>query len=481
MFFTPLLKLTRYTATVLTFLVLLLAPGIHTANALSLGGLFGGGGGDLVKDVGNTVQNTIQALSLQSIEQKELIMDGLFFDIAQKALQNMTGDIIKWINSGMDGEPAFVTDVLKYLQEESDKAAADFIYGDQLSNLCGFEVSVRAALAKQYRESNYEGFKEEARCTIENDGAFLAGDFSAAGWTGWFEVIVRPTNTFMGATNRGIMRRNDASAAAQYAAKTEADWGRGIKSKKTCTTVGAGANAREVCSITTPGSSMQDLFSKALGTGIDSLLNADEANEVIGALFGNLAKEAITGTNGLLGLGGNAQYTNKTFGTNGNLSYLDAIRQEQAQKNQNGTPGGNRIVQALATETKALELQLAIVEQISTTTAYFEKQQEPYKSKSCWDLSIPTTLSTTLTQISTRLPATISTVITLQEMADQFNETTDTAGQLGLLEQLSNMQSQGLLSGQTAVVEYDYFLNSELKPFIIDFRKQVASEVRGCS
>ena len=135
-------KLTKHIRTLTCFslcFALFLSPlssyGISKAHALSIGGIFGGGGGDVVQDIGNTLQNTLQALSLGSLEQKELVIDGMFFDMAQKALQQMTGDIITWLNSGLDGDPAFVTDIEARLQELADETAADFIYSDELSTV----------------------------------------------------------------------------------------------------------------------------------------------------------------------------------------------------------------------------------------------------------------------------------------------------------------------------------------------------------
>ncbi len=483
-------KLTRHRHTLTCFLlcfVLLLSPfsyyGISKAHALSIGGIFGGGGGDRVQDIGNTLQNTLQALSLGSLEQKELVIDGMFFDMAQKALQQMTGDIITWLNSGLNGDPAFVTDVLGNLQDVSDQAAADFIYSQDLSTICPHaQTDVRQALANTYATANYGQYKEKVTCPLDGGKAeeFFAGDFYAGGWAAWFEIMLNPEKTPIGATIAGEAELARLTEAERYAKNKEWDWGRGVESKKACSTVGSGASATQKCLITTPGAIMQDLASKALGTGIDSLLNADEANEVIGLLFGNLAKEAITGTNGLLGLGGNSNFTNNSFGTNGNLSYLDAIREEQANKQTTGV-NGNQIQQALATETRVLELQLAIVDAISTTTALFASSSEDYIAKSCWDLDIPDALSTTLVQISAKLPTTIGTVITLQDMVEEFASSTSAAGQSQILQELSSMQSQGILSGQPAVVEYDYFLNSELKPFIVDFKKKIAAEVKGCS
>ncbi len=493
MLFSYTLSLIRFGTCALLFVSLCLAPfslrgELKKAEALSaVGNLISGfgGGGDLVQDIGNTIQQTLQTLSAASLEQKELVIDGMFFDMAQKALQQMTGEIVTWLNSGLDGEPAFVTDIGDRLQELSDETAADFIYGDELSTVCKpFEVNLRETLAESYKNDNYGGFKKEAECSIGKDvdvENFVSGDFNAGGWSAWFEVVLNPNkNTLVGLSISSDLKLNNLVQTEQAKRVKEWDWGRGVESKKACTTVGTGANARQNCVITTPGSIMQDLASKALGTGIDSLLNADEANEVIGLLFGNLAQEAVTGVNGLLGLGGNAQFSNNTFGTGGNLSYLDAVRQEQANKQTNSV-NGNKIQQALATETKVLELQLAIVDIISTTTAKFASSSKPFIGKSCFDLTLPDALSTTLTQVSAKLPKTIATVLTLQDMAETYASTTSSGGQLQLLQQLTALQSQGALSGQAALIETDFFLNSELKTFIADFKKKLAEEVKGCS
>lgn len=439
----------------------------------------------IVKDIENIMTSTITTLSTVALEQKELVLDGLFHDIAQKALQSMTGDILKYLNSGLDGNPAFVTDVLKHFQNISDEVAGDFIYGDDLSTLCTpFQLDVRIAIAAQYSKQNYGGYKEDLECSIDMPGvdtaAFLSGDFNAGGWSAWFEISLNPQNTAIGSFAGVNVALNDQIAKKQYAEKQELDWGNGILSKKSCTSVGTGSSAREVCSITTPGILIQEQASKALGAGIDSLLNADEMNEAIGALFGNLAKEAITGVNGLLGLGGNSSFSNNTFGSGGNLSYLDAIREESANKKSNSV-GGNKIQQALTTETKVLELELAILEEIDEIVTLFEDTKEPYATDSCWNLELPDVLTDTLDELVVQVPITVSSVVTLQKLNEKWASTTSSSGQLDLMQQLSALQSEGLLQGQTALVEYDYFLNSELKEFVADFKKAILAEENSCS
>jgi len=474
------------TALTLLALCLISTPFTEKIEVQKAEAQFGGlSPGVTVRDIGNTIQNTIQTLSTVALEQKELVLDGIFRDIAQRALQQMTGDILTYLNSGLDGNPAFVTDVLQYLQDITDEAASDFIYGGELSTLCTpFQLDVRIALAARFQEDNKSGFKKKAECTIDNPGvdvgAFLSGEFNAGGWSVWFETVLNPENTAIGALAAGTVAMNNDAAAKRYAAEKEADWGQGILSKKSCVTVGAGNLAREVCTITTPGALIKDQGSKALGSGIDALLNADEMNEVIGALFGNLAKEAITGVNGMLGLGGNSSYSVNSFGISGNMSYLDAVRQESAQQRPNQV-GGNRIQQALITETKVLELELEIIEEVDAITTLFEETREPYENNSCWNLALPEELGDTLDELLVTVPSTVSTVVTLQDLAAKYASTTSASGQLGLLQQFSALQSEGLIQGQTALIEYDFYLKTELKDLIDTLTEAIEDEENVCS
>lgn len=441
--------------------------------------------GIVVKDIGNTLTNTIQTLSSIALEQKELILDGLFREIAQKALQKMTGDIIKWVNSGFDGNPAFVTDLSGFLQEVADDVAGEFIYGDALSSLCSpFQLDVRIVLAELYQEENYGGFKKQAQCTIDYPGVdievFLGGDFDAGGWNAWFETVLNPVNTPMGALTKAKGALRDKAAEETENANQEIANNNGFLSLKSCVTVGTGSQAKKKCSVTTPGIVIQQQLSAALNAPLQSLLNADEFNEVVGALFGNLAQQAITGVNGLLGLGGNATFSANTFGAGGNLSYLDAVRQESAQQKLNTTKG-NKIQQALNTEEKALQLQLKITEEIDSVLTFYEDSRRPYVTNTCWDLAVPTELTTIFNDVVRKVPTTVSTIVVLQDLSRKFASSTDAEVQLELMQQFTALQSEGLLTGQTAVIEYEYFIQTELKAIIAELKKNIELEKKSCS
>lgn len=431
--------------------------------------------GILVYDVKSDLINTLAQLSAAALEQKELVWDALFYEIAQKALQQMTNDIITWINSGFDGDPAFVTDLLGYLGEVADDVAGEFIYGDELSTLCTpFQLDVRIALAKKYQKEAHGGFKEEAECSIDDlgdDEAFLSGDFNAGGWAMWFEVVLNPHNTPIGGLVAGdaVLKKKIALKQAEEVKKLE--FGNGFFSKEVCTD--------GKCTITTPGIVFQGLLEKAMNAPMDALLNADEMNEVLGALFGNLAQQAITGVNGLLGLGGNAEFTENSFGLTANLSYLDAMKEESAQNSSSGLTG-SRIQQALATETEVLELEVAIVTELDAISTLFTDAQEPFEGDSCWDLDFPAKFTTKVNQLVAQVPETISTVITLEELSEQYEAASSAQQQVQILTRFTNLQSQGLISGQTAVIEYEYYLNSQLKSEIEEFEEKIKDEEESC-
>lgn len=435
----------------------------------------------VVTDIGNTLTNTIQTLTDIALEQKEFVLDGLFFDIAQRALQQMTNDILKWVNSGFDGNPAFVTDLLGYLLEVSDTVAGEFIYGDDLGTLCTpFKLDVRIALAIQYQETYREGFKKTGACTIDELGvdieAFINGDFTAGGWSTWFETVLNPENTAVGAYVAGGAALDRKIAQERFATNEDIRNSDGFRSQKVCT--GSGSSKR--CVRTTPGSLIKSQAEFALQIPALSLINADEMNEVIGALFGNLAGAAITGVNGLLGLGGNTTYSNNSFGSSGNLSYLDAVAQESFNNSKRNQAGDNKIEQALITETRVLELELAIITEIEEVITLFTETRNPFESDSCWNLEIPIELVDTLDELTEKIPVTVSTIISLQDLSAQFDEATLASQQLRILQNLSSLQTAGLISGQTAAVEYDYFLNFELKEIIRIFTNDIQNEKNAC-
>src|SRR5690606_7170621 len=92
------------------------------------------------------------------------------------------------------------------------------------------------------------------------------------------------------------------------------------------------------------------------------LLNMDEFNEIASNLMNNLANQALQGLTGVLGLSGNPEYSSNVFGPEGNLSYVDALIQDNVTAYQTGMP--NPISESLKVEQQYYSIQSYILNEI---------------------------------------------------------------------------------------------------------------------
>jgi hypothetical protein len=233
-----------------------------------------------------------------------------------------------------------------------------------------------------------------------NDVGFVNGttDFSSGGgWNAWFALTTNPANNVYGSYFLAQSELNSRLASAQNSAITQLNWGQGFLSwcgdnsgasisntntalqSQSATldnnlpqisadgTVSAGTNNQttvtskaadasapspqvsnclrsdgSVGTVQTPGSVIQSQLNKTLGLSGDSLVTADEFDEIIGALLGQLVNQVI-GPSGLAGV---------SSVSSGGSGYID-----QAVSQQNNTAGAT----ANATISSAISDQLAQV------------------------------------------------------------------------------------------------------------------------
>lgn len=313
------------------------------ADAL-LGGL---GAGTIVLDPSNLLKNTITAAQeavssgfLGALNLKEFTLDGIAWSLAKKVLAQSVASVVDWINSGFNGKPAFITDYDKYFLNAADQVAGDFIQASNFGQLCQpLQMPVRFILDLSYKQAR--DFRENSQCTLSdtvgNVDSFLSGNFKEGGWNQWFSIVSNPQNNIYGATAIASQRLQDTVTDKRHTAETEAIINQGFLSVKNCN----GAK----CVIVTPGSVISQYLNFSLTVGDRVLIQADQINEVVGALFSQLGKQAITGANGLLGLsqsqGGTSpsyisQFSDETatFGAAANASFLtDALKIETQYKN----------------------------------------------------------------------------------------------------------------------------------------------------
>lgn len=276
----------------------------------------------------------IQGLNLQDFT-KEFTLDGIAWAVAKRMVSNMTQDLVNWINSGFSGSPNFITDLDQYLLDALDQTAGAYIssLGDIGEFICSpFRLDVQAALSIKYAQarSGMPSGPTAPSCTLSdvsnNIENFLSG-FAENGLSDWFTITSNPQNTPYGAyleAEAKLQARliNEAGKELQIA-----NWSDGFLSNRICEAIeGTG---QQNCVISTPGKVISEALTFQLSTGPRALIEADEINEIIGALMNQLTLQAVSGINGLLGMSGGTGYTD----TSGGASYIDRMGSETLSDN----------------------------------------------------------------------------------------------------------------------------------------------------
>lgn len=290
----------------------------------------------------SAVQNTLTAASTgltaantTGLLVKENILDGIGWAIAKQMVSNMTRSLINWINSGFEGSPSFVTDLNAFLLDALDTAAGEYIrsLGGIGEFICSpFRLDIQAALSASYAQarSGMPSGPTAPACRLtdiaNNIQGFFAG-INEGGWNDWMQVTSDPQNTPYGAYLEAQYRMkiklvNDAGQEMEVA-----NWGDGFLSKKICEAI-EGSSGGEQCIISTPGQVISEALTFQLSTGPRSLIEADEINELIGALLNQLVLKAMEGINGLLGLSEGTGYTDYSLNGSSTRAYLDDMVDE---------------------------------------------------------------------------------------------------------------------------------------------------------
>lgn len=292
------------------------------------------------------VRDSAVRKSTGALEAKECIGDALGWALANGVLAAFVQSITDWVNNGFEGGPAFVTDLDQFLGQVADETSLDFIYHDPaLGFLCSpFQLEIRLALAVQRQP-----FQERIRCSLgdvaDNVDRFFSGDFSGGGgWPAWFRVHAYQRNNPYGAYALSLAELEARIDTRRSNEKSLLTFGSGFFSKRECMNSEVIPGSEKISStgapqtrctdwrIVTPGAQVNASLAKALGVGVDRLTIADEIDELISALFSQLAQKALTGVNGLRGLSSRSSSSARTYtapdGTEVRGSYLEALVNE---------------------------------------------------------------------------------------------------------------------------------------------------------
>jgi hypothetical protein len=271
------------------------------------------------------------------LQLKEGCLDEIAWTIAKIAVQKMTQSLVQWINSGFNGNPAFVSDPAGFFGAIADNVAGQIIEGSSLGFICSpFQVEIRASLAL-----SQQNFQNQVSCSLTGSAANIqafidhgitfdvsqtGGSSSSGGryWDQWWDLTTNANNDPYQVFNTASGALSIALITAQGRAQDELNWGSGFLSWRDCSGQSGSASGsygnidQSNCPIATPGSTIVAYLNKQLGAPVDSLVTADEINEIVSALFGQLVSQVFGAAQGLLG-------TSQSNPNYGGGSYLDAL------------------------------------------------------------------------------------------------------------------------------------------------------------
>ncbi len=291
-----------------------------------------------ISSTASAASDAITSFATHSTWIKDLSLDSIGWALAKNILSQMTSSIVNWINTGFKGSPAFVQDLEGFLTNVADKTIGNYIseLGGPLSFICSpFQLDVRIALSATYARTR-DGLPMAESCTLSgalaNIENFMDGDFTQGGWEAWFKVttapeIYTPYGNLLAAQSEGSARLINAKGEEMKFL----DYGGGFLSTKVCETVHGPGVTKDNCFVSTPGKVIQEALTFQLSTGPQSLIAADEINEIVMALFSQISEKVVTGAAGLLGLsaGTGHTYTGYSGGSYTSQSGTSLITPEQ--------------------------------------------------------------------------------------------------------------------------------------------------------
>jgi hypothetical protein len=336
-------------------------------------------GTNLVQSIINTTNTT--AISLNSYYQryKETVLDRLATMAAKQLIRQITASVVNWINSGFQGSPSFLQNPGAFFLDVADQTTGEFLAttGGPLTALCSpFSINIRLALAFKYHPQIQKRYSCTLGTIINNTGnavqnasinGFTAGDFKQGGWPAFISLSTEPQNNVYGAYLTANSELSWRVANAQYQQRDELTNGKGFLSwrdpkckaavRKNNAELTSAANEDEYldtvntnrsnitdedaaidsynqgtnatamrseadCPIQTPGSVIGGTLQNHLDGPLRELELVDNINQIVNALFAQLAVQVLQ-----KGLG-----TVSSSGSGG-TSYIDATVAEANRDN----------------------------------------------------------------------------------------------------------------------------------------------------
>lgn len=311
---------------------------------------------DLINDIwqglqiaGQYISQAYEAISSAVgalLEKKELILDGIARAAAQAMIRKITVSTVEWINNGFEGKPGFLSNPQGLFMQTLNEEIGRFIHSSDLGWLCNsFALDIRVSLSKSslhytpdsctltdvvaniedagkqsYKnvqkaltnpQENYVGSWLEAdnqltikmlgRNNKENTVMSFGSGFMS--WSSCDEYEAPKCIDEVNAVNSVAAEGEDSAWAQRERARAENNADQQTEAAGGCTNYAPKECKPGRETIKTPGSVIQGQMNEVLGSDMKSLEVADEINEILVALAGQMIKMVMSSAGGLLGAG----------------------------------------------------------------------------------------------------------------------------------------------------------------------------------
>lgn len=243
--------------------------------------------------------------------------DSMAYCIVNNMIIYIANSTLEWVNSGFEGNPAFLENPDQFFEDLANQEKVAFIqnlaYGAN-SSVCGvFKSSIVSAVLSRYKKNQNtygQGYQSGGYggtgaagganfngCPLDQGGQlnlFVGGNFSAGGgWDSWFNLTQNSQNNPYDTYFRTNERLNSQVQAVQISKTRELNWNNGYLSFRKCETE---TQNKKDCPITTPGTVIQSKLNSTLNLGTNRLVLAEKFDQVVTAVVDQLITTAIDKT-----------------------------------------------------------------------------------------------------------------------------------------------------------------------------------------
>ncbi len=236
-----------------------------------------------------------------SYVKKEFSLDLILWALAKALIHQLSQSIVQWIKTGFQGNPLFITDMERFLKDTANEATGifldNYVSPEVYDLLCApWRNPIFFGILSLHGESD----KYKPKCTLDvvvnniEGMANFMDNFMNGGWDAFSSLTARPENNAYGAYLAAADKMEENKAKAKARSNTEAQMNKGFLGMKLC----LNRTSSGLCEdwyTDSPGSWIADQLGWNTTSELRTLEIADEIDEILGALAGQMIKWAYQG------------------------------------------------------------------------------------------------------------------------------------------------------------------------------------------